>query len=62
MRCRLDFIEGDKKTILNPQNMRSDGPQGALGEQRAAEKSLGSETHPIVVVCQGPEVTLERTS
>ena len=37
MRCRLDFIEGDKKTILNPQNMRSDGPRepwGSRGPQR----------------------------
>lgn len=57
MRCRLDFIKGDKKTILNPQNMRHDGPEEVLGEQRAAEKSPGSETHPIVLVCQGLEVS-----
>ena len=46
-------MEGDKKTILKPQNMRNDGPEGALGEQRAAEKRPGSETHPSVLVSQG---------
>lgn len=47
MRCRLDFMEGDKKTILKPQNMRNDGPEGALGEQRAAEKRPVAHSIPL---------------